>query len=209
FQGTRGKALSGTGHMDLAVAERLAAGSRKAARQGDVSRLRTFIERRIVEQLALRSARLELPGADTARNRSGLTPEDATEKRAAIPFNPREFAIAQDGKILSVLHVEPHGAGISGDTYAALEFLCEQLPGAFDLCRLIEEKLQLERELAERERMAVLGQMAASISHNLKNPLGSIKTILQVQLESPEMPESLKTETHMVLGEISRLSNKL
>ncbi len=67
----------------------------------------------------------------------------------------------------------------------------------------------MERELAERERMAVLGQMAASISHNLKNPLGSIKTILQVQMESPEMPESLKAETRMVLGEVSRLSNKL
>jgi signal transduction histidine kinase len=98
---------------------------------------------------------------------------------------------------------------LSGETWAALEFLCEQLPAAFDLCRLIEEKLRLERELAERERMAVLGQMAASISHNLKNPLGSIKTILQVQMESPEMPESLKAETRMVLEEVSRLSQKL
>src|SRR5256885_11659523 len=51
--------------------------------------------------------------------------------------------------------------------------------------------------------------MAASISHNLKNPLGSIKTILQVQLESSEMPESMRGETKMVLDEISRLSGKL
>jgi signal transduction histidine kinase len=43
----------------------------------------------------------------------------------------------------------------------------------------------------------------------LKNPLGSIKTILQVQLESPEMPDSLKSETQMVLTEITRLSGKL
>jgi signal transduction histidine kinase len=98
---------------------------------------------------------------------------------------------------------------ISGETYAALEFLCEQLPGAFDLCRLIEEKLQLERELAERERLALVGQMAASISHNLKNPLGSIKTILQVQMESPELPASLRNETQMVLEEINRLSTRL
>jgi len=98
---------------------------------------------------------------------------------------------------------------LSGETAAALEFLCEQLPGALDLCRLIEEKLQLERELAERERLAVLGQMAASISHNLKNPLGSIKTILQVQLESAELPESIRGETKMVLEEIGRLSSKL
>jgi signal transduction histidine kinase len=78
-----------------------------------------------------------------------------------------------------------------------------------DLCRVIEEKLRLERELAERERLALVGQMAASVSHNLKNPLGSIKTILQVQLESPELPNSLRSETKLVLDEIARLSAKL
>jgi signal transduction histidine kinase len=52
-------------------------------------------------------------------------------------------------------------------------------------------------------------QMAASISHNLKNPLGSMKTILQVQLENPELPESIRGETKMVLEEIGRLSTKL
>src|SRR5262249_5992635 len=83
------------------------------------------------------------------------------------------------------------------------------LPAVIDLCRLIEEKLRLERELAERERLALVGQTAASISHNLKNPLGSIKTILQVQLESPELPDSMRAETRMILEEISRLSAKL
>ncbi len=87
--------------------------------------------------------------------------------------------------------------------------MCEQLLGALDLCRLIDEKVRLERELAERERLALLGQMAASISHNLKNPLGSIKTILQVQMENPELPESLRGETQIVLDEIGRLSSKL
>ena len=77
------------------------------------------------------------------------------------------------------------------------------------MCRLIEEKLRLERELAERERLALVGQMAASISHNLKNPLGSMKTILQVQMENPELPESIRGETKMVLDEIGRLSTKL
>jgi len=51
--------------------------------------------------------------------------------------------------------------------------------------------------------------MAASISHNLKNPLGSIKTILQVQLENPQLPEPIRGETRIVLGEVRRLSAKL
>jgi len=110
---------------------------------------------------------------------------------------------------LGRLRVRSHGAMVSGETYAALEFVCEQLPGAFDLCRLIEEKLELERELAERERLALVGQMAASVSHSLKNPLGSIKTILQVQMESSELPAPMKQETQMVLDEIRRLSETL
>jgi nitrogen-specific signal transduction histidine kinase len=209
LQRALGKALKETAQRELDVAQRLAAEIRQQARQGDVSRLQKFLERRIVEQLGVRSARLEAEGTAASGKQDGLDGRGGSEKRAAIPFSPREFPIMQDGKMLSVLHVEPHGAGISGDTSAALDFLCEQMPAAFDLCRLIEEKLQLERELAERERMAALGQMAASISHNLKNPLGSIKTILQVQMENPDMPESLKPETQMVLGEITRLSNKL
>src|SRR5262249_11708045 len=35
------------------------------------------------------------------------------------------------------------------------------------------------------------------------------KTILQVQLENPEMSDSLKSETGMVLAEINRLGSKL
>src|SRR5258708_38510279 len=78
-----------------------------------------------------------------------------------------------------------------------------------DMYQLIDEKVRMERELAERERLALLGQMAASISHNLKNPLGSIKTILQVQMENPELPASLRAETQIVLDEVGRLSAKL
>ena len=87
-----------------------------------------------------------------------------------------------------MLEAASTGSYLTGETSAALEFLAEQLPGMVDLARLIEEKLRLERELAERERMAVLGQMAASVSHNLRNPLSSMKTVLQVQLENPDLP---------------------
>jgi signal transduction histidine kinase len=78
-----------------------------------------------------------------------------------------------------------------------------------DLCRLIEEKLRLERELAERERMAQLGQMAASVSHNLRNPLSSMKTVLQVQLENPGLPLDVRRDCALVVEQIDRMSAKL
>ncbi len=205
LQRALGRMLRETAQSELDRVQKLIAEIQQEARQGDVERLVRFIERRVREQLELRETRLKLTPIDTSGS-SNLT---SGEPRAALAFDPREFRIIQGGNLEGILYAEPHGATISGDTRAALEFLCEQLPGALDLCRLIEEKLRLERELAERERLALVGQMAASISHNLKNPLGSMKTILQVQLENPELADSLRGETKMMLDEIGRLSTKL
>jgi signal transduction histidine kinase len=200
-----GRTLQEAAHREMDRVQRLMAEIQQEARQGDATRLAKFIEQQIKERLELREVQLRLTPPER-RDEPDMSPGDP---RAALAFDPREFPILRGDRVEGVLHVEPHGATISGETRAALEFLCEQLPGALDLCRLIEEKLQLERELAERERLALVGQMAASISHNLKNPLGSIKTILQVQMENPELPESIRGETRIVLDEIGRLSTKL
>jgi signal transduction histidine kinase len=189
------KVLRRTAQTEMDHAQRMMAPILEVARLGNLGKLTSFIEKWIGEELQLADVKLQL-GGDAEAGSGG---------NASVEM----FAIRQSGRLLGTLRVKAHGAMLSGETAAALEFLCEQLPGALDLCRLIEEKLQLERELAERERLAVLGQMAASISHNLKNPLGSIKTILQVQLESAELPESIRGETKMVLEEIGRLSSKL
>jgi signal transduction histidine kinase len=199
LQRVLGRRLQETAHREMDRVQRLTAEIQQEARQGNLRELVRFIERRVKEQFEFEAAWLDVLQPD-------LGPNFARKRRVE---GEESFAVIQPGRLNAVLSVQPHGAMLSGEIRAALEFLCEQLPGALDLCRLIEEKLQLERELAERERLAALGQMAASISHNLKNPLGSMKTILQVQLENPEMPESMRAETKMILEEIGRLSAKL
>jgi len=187
--------------------QRLTAEIQQEARQGNLRGLVRFIEGRVKEVFELAAVNLTLVDQSKAELRpSSRTPE---ERATSAALSDRVFVLRQGHQLMAALQAEPHGAGLSGETQAALEFLCEQLPGALDLCRLIEEKLQLERELAERERLALVGQMAASISHNLKNPLGSMKTILQVQLENPELPDSMRAETKMLLEEVGRLSTKL
>jgi len=195
LQRLMGGILRRTAQKEMDHAQGMMAPIQEVARLGNQGKLTVFIEKWIGEELQLADVKLLIDGAA----------ESGTSGNAA----EESFAIRQSGRAVGTLRVKAHGAMLSGETAAALEFLCEQLPGALELCRLIEEKLQLERELAERERLAVLGQMAASISHNLRNPLGSIKTILQVQLESAELPESIRGETKMVLEEIGRLSSKL
>src|SRR5207302_7455874 len=207
IQRALGRRLQETAHREMDRVQRLTAEIQQEARQGNLRGLVRFIEGRVKEVFELAAVNLTLVDQSKAELRpSSRTPE---ERAASAALRDRAFVLRQGSQLTAALDVEPDGAALSGETRAALEFLCEQLPGALDLCRLIEEKLRLERELAERERLALVGQMAASISHNLKNPLGSMKTILQVQLENPELPETIRGETKMVLDEISRLSTKL
>ncbi len=199
LQRALGRTLQKTAEKGLEESRRVAAELQAMARQGDLLSLLRAIQRRVTGQFDLRDAKLVV-----------IDPNLGGEFTAnSLPSGGELFPIASPERLNAALSVWPHGAMLSGDAHAALEFLCEQLPASIELCRSIEEKLQLERELAERERLAVLGQMAASVSHNLKNPLGSIKTILQVQMENPDLPASMRNETKMVLDEIGRLSSKL
>jgi two-component system, NtrC family, sensor histidine kinase HydH len=195
-----GRRLQETAQREMNRVQALSSQIRQEARQAQMTKLLEFIERRTKEEFELASVTLRLANQDE------IPPERVSP---IAPDTANQFELREAGRVIAILLAEPHGATLSGETRAALEFLCEQLPGALDLCRLIEEKLALERELAQRERLALVGQTAASISHNLKNPLGSIKTILQVQLENSEMPGSMKGETKMVLDEIARLSATL
>jgi signal transduction histidine kinase len=199
LQRTMRRLLRQTAQTEVDRAQKLMGPIGEMARWGDLGKLRGFSESWIAEQMQLAEVRLELDGMSDSQRPTDESRSGSTET----------FEIRRGGQQVGTLKASAHGAMISGETYAALEFVCEQLPAAFELCRLIQEKLELERELAERERLALVGQMAASISHNLKNPLGSIKTILQVQLESPDLPAAMRQETQMVLDEIRRLSEKL
>src|SRR5579859_3349349 len=191
--------LQETARKEMDLVNRLGNQIQAEARKGELKNLVLYINRRLAEELQFAEAWITM-----------LEPKiEPTQPLAIKPEAIESFAVLRPGRINAVLNVRPHGSMISGETEVAMKFLCESMAVALDLCQVIDEKMQLERDLAERERLALVGQTAASISHNLKNPLGSIKTILQVQLENPEMPESMRGETKMVLEEINRLSSKL
>jgi signal transduction histidine kinase len=182
------------GHLQQLLAE-----IQTEARNGDLAELIGFAERRIQREFGLAAVRLSVP-RDTAR--APLESPGGLGHVARLP-------LMKNGSEIGLLEAATTGSYLTGETSAALEFLAEPLPGGIDLCRLIGEKLQLERELAERERLAGLGQMAATISHNLRNPLSSMKTVLQVQLENPDLPLDARRDCALVVSEIDRMSAKL
>jgi signal transduction histidine kinase len=179
--------------------QRLIMELQREAQNGDLKRMLAAAESRICEEFGLSVVRITLP-----------RPADWTPLRT--PGNLGhcvQFPVKNGSEESGLLEACSTGAYLVGETTAALEFLAEQLPTLVDHCRLIEEKLRLERELAERERLALVGQMAASISHNLRNPLSSMKTVLQVLLEDRSLAPRVREDCELVARETDRLSKKL
>ncbi|MFZ0410922.1 MAG: ATP-binding protein [Candidatus Acidiferrales bacterium] len=194
-----GPALHRTLRERMAGVQRLAVELQECARRGSAPELVALAERRIREEFGLAAVRVTAP-LDRA-----LAPLASPGGLGHVTRLP----LLKDGEEIGLLEASTTGSYLTGETLAGLELLAEQFPAMLDVARLIEEKLRLERELAERERLALLGQMAASVSHNLRNPLSSMKTILQVQLENPDLPLDVRHDCALVVEEIDRMSAKL
>jgi len=179
--------------------QKLAVELQERARHGELEPLVAHAEQRIRDEFGLAALRISIPREP---QRKPLEAPGGLGHAVQVP-------LVQDGEEIGLLEAASTGSYLTGETTAALEFLAEQLPAMVDLCRLIEEKLRLERELAERERLALLGHMAASVSHNLRNPLSSMKTVLQVQLENPNLPLDVRRDCALVVTEIDRMNAKL
>jgi two-component system sensor histidine kinase HydH len=72
---------------------------------------------------------------------------------------------------------------------------------------LLERKISLEKALARSEHLASLGQMAATIAHEVKNPLSSIKTLAQLMREDGELNEGYRRDLSYIVGEVNRLNS--
>jgi signal transduction histidine kinase len=104
---------------------------------------------------------------------------------------------------LMVITAEPHA--LTSEKRAILDVLASQVAVEVESCRLVEEKVRLERELVNREHLATLGQMAAQVAHEVKNPLSSIKSIAQVMREEESL-SGYGQDLSLIISEIDRLN---
>lgn len=123
-------------------------------------------------------------------------PEVYCKLKTYIPFRSEEKLGEQEGNIMGVIEVVND---LSGDMEAILQLqwriillslvIMTILFGAlsyivFRADRIIEaravERRLLEVKLHETERLATLGKMVAAVSHEIKNPLGIVRSTAEI-----------------------------
>jgi signal transduction histidine kinase len=119
------------------------------------------------------------------------------------------FPLRREDKISGMLLIDAASGSLTEDARTVLEILAGQVAIAIEDSRLIEENVQLERRLAERERLATLGQMAATVAHEIKNPLSAIKSIAQVMGEDERLGDEYARDLSLIVGETDRLGQSV
>ena len=119
------------------------------------------------------------------------------------------FPLRRDEEVFGLMLVDAASGSMTQDTRAVLQILADQVAIAIDDRHLVEENVRLERKLAERERLATLGQMAATVAHEIKNPLSAIKSIAQVMGEDKNLNEDYARDLSLIVGETDRLGQSV
>ena len=119
------------------------------------------------------------------------------------------YALRREDRNLGLMLIEGSPNALTSDVRAVLEVLAGQVAIAIEDFRLIEENVRLERKVAEGERLAALGQMAATVAHEVKNPLSAIKSIAQVMVEDETLKSQHARDLSLIVSETDRLNKSL
>lgn len=78
-------------------------------------------------------------------------------------------------------------------------------PAMIGIIRDISERKRMEQRVRESERLASIGQLAAAIAHEIRNPLSAIKMNVQILEKNLRLEGFNKRRLEIAAGEIARL----
>jgi len=84
-----------------------------------------------------------------------------------------------------------------------------QGPVILGICRDISERVAMESKVRDHERMAYVGHLTASLSHEIRNPLSAVKLNLQILSRKLELDGFDQRRMEITLHEVSRLESIL
>ncbi|WP_350019541.1 ATP-binding protein [Priestia flexa] len=78
------------------------------------------------------------------------------------------------------------------------------LEKALDELEIIMERTKLQKELQRAEKMNAIGQLAASVAHEIRNPMTVVKGFLQLFQDNQKLTKSELGYIHLMISEMDR-----
>jgi signal transduction histidine kinase len=89
----------------------------------------------------------------------------------------------------------------------ALQSFADQLALVLDATELLARAVVVERSLAHAEKLAAIGELAARIAHEIRNPVTAARSLAQQLAREPGMPSVAEHE--LILTELERVERQV
>ncbi|TJY42484.1 sensor histidine kinase [Cohnella pontilimi] len=118
------------------------------------------------------------------------------------PPSPIERIFQGEERVVEMMHF---GAKSCYTVTSVIKGWGNQIDGVLFTCQDVTELQQLKDEVGRMERLSLVGQMAASITHEIRNPMAVIRGF--IQLLNERSPTEQQSYFHLVLEELDRANS--
>ncbi|HEX8235389.1 MAG TPA: ATP-binding protein [Abditibacteriaceae bacterium] len=129
-------------------------------------------------------------------------------------FTAPEIAIAplaSKDRIVGVVLADNlySAASIEEDDLRLLETVAQQAGLTIDNALTYQALQKAQKELVSAERLVAVGEMAARVSHEIRNPLATVGGFARSVLKRPEDADVVRRKVEVIVDEVSRLEELL
>lgn len=119
--------------------------------------------------------------------------------------------VAFQRRAVGLLLLGPKKSGVfySEEDVHLLQTLAHQAALALENAEAYESLRRAQAELVAAERMAAVGELAATVAHGIRNPLAGIRVAAQVAQDEPSDTEAVAESLTDIVSEVDRLEQRV
>jgi len=99
-------------------------------------------------------------------------------------------------------------ASFTVEEIEAVQGLAGQFGLVLDAAELLERAVAVERSLAHSEKLAAVGELAARVAHEIRNPVTAARSLAQLMVRDPSSPHNVE-HAELILAELGRVEGQV
>ncbi|MFO7667910.1 MAG: ATP-binding protein [Desulfobacterales bacterium] len=133
---------------------------------------------------------------------------DVKSRKKLIAIYEKGFKKRGIPRTFEYLRLTRDGQSYPTEILAKITLYDNQL-SSIGICRDITQRVRMEQKIRETERMAYIGQITTSLSHEIRNPLSAVQMNLQILKKNLQLKGNDRRRIDISVREVKRLENIL